>query len=129
MKHIDYSKAEEKLNFITHAVAMVFSIVGFVVLMAIALHQHKPDIIISYAVYGFSLMMLYLSSTLYHYGFSPRVRYFFRITDHCSIYLLIAGTYTPVLLLGLGGKLGWALMIIIWSMAFAGILFKTKSHS
>ncbi len=125
-KHIDYSLAEEKMNFITHLVGAALSVAGLAILIFFSLRENSLRIFISFTAYGFSMLIMYISSTLYHSGFSPKIRHFFRITDHCSIYLLIAGTYTPIALIGLGGKTGWTLAIIIWSIAFIGIIIKTK---
>ena len=124
-KHVAYSSAEEKMNFITHLVGAALSVVGLAALIFFSVREHNLRMFVSFTVYGLSMIMLYISSTLYHSGFSPKVRHFFRIADHCSIYLLIAGTYTPVALIGLGGKTGWLLTIIIWSIAFVGIIFKS----
>jgi len=124
--HATYSLAEEKMNFITHLVGAALSVIGLAVLIYFSVRENNLRMFISFSAYGLSMLVLYISSTLYHSGFSPRVRHFFRIADHCSIYLLIAGTYTPIALIGLGGKTGWTLATIIWSIAFIGIIFKTK---
>jgi len=124
-KHVAYSLAEEKMNFITHLIGAGLSVIALVTLMFFSARQHNLEMFISFSAYGLSMIILYISSTLYHSGFSPKVRHFFRIADHCSIYLLIAGTYTPIALIGLGGKTGWVLAIIIWSIALVGIIYKS----
>ena len=124
-KHVDYSLAEEKMNFITHLIGAGLSVLGLAALMFFSAREHNLEMFISFSAYGLSMIVLYISSTLYHSGFSPKVRHFFRIADHCSIYLLIAGTYTPIALIGLGGKTGWTLAIIIWSIALVGIIYKS----
>lgn len=124
-KHVDYSLAEEKMNFITHLIGAGLSILGLAALMFFSARQHNLEMFISFTAYGLSMITLYISSTLYHSGFSPKVRHFFRVADHCSIYLLIAGTYTPIALIGLGGKTGWILAIIVWSIALIGIIYKS----
>jgi len=80
--------------------------------------------VVSLSVYGTTLFLLYLASTLYHSFTNPRVKHFFRILDHSSIYLLIAGTYTPVTLVSMRGPWGWTLFGLIWVMAIAGIISK-----
>jgi len=81
--------------------------------------------IASFTIYGASLFLLHLSSTLYHALHAPRAKKVFWVFDHCSIYLLIAGTYTPFLLLSLWGKWGATLLVIIWTLAIVGIVFKS----
>ena len=76
------------------------------------------------SIYGAALICLYTASTLYHAAISPRLKRALKIFDHCAIYLLIAGTYTPFLLLNLRGAWGWSLFGVVWGLAFAGILFK-----
>lgn len=124
-KHVAYSLAEEKMNFITHLVGAALSVVGLAVLIFLSVREHNLRMFVSFTAYGLSMLTLYISSTLYHSGFSPKIRHFFRIADHCSIYLLIAGTYTPIALIGLGGRTGWTLAIIIWSIALIGITYKS----
>ncbi|MCK5852660.1 hemolysin III family protein [bacterium] len=124
-KHVAYSLAEEKMNFITHLVGAALSVVGLAVLIFLSARENNLRMFVSFTAYGLSMLTLYISSTLYHSGFSPKIRHFFRIADHCSIYLLIAGTYTPIALIGIGGKTGWTLAIIIWSIALIGIIYKT----
>ena len=124
-KHVAYSLAEEKMNFITHLVGAALSVVGLAVLIFLSVREHNLRMFVSFTAYGLSMLTLYISSTLYHSGFSTKIRHFFRIADHCSIYLLIAGTYTPIALIGLGGKTGWTLAIIIWSIALIGIIYKS----
>jgi hemolysin III len=124
-KHVDYSLVEEKMNFITHLIGAGLSVLGLAALMFFSAKRHSVEMFISFTAYGLSMIVLYISSTLYHSGFSPKIRHFFRVADHCSIYLLIAGTYTPIALIGLGGKTGWTLAIIIWSIALIGIIYKS----
>ncbi len=80
--------------------------------------------VVSCAVYGATLVLLFTSSTLYHSFRIPRVKHVLRIVDHSSIYLLIAGTYTPFLLVSLRGRWGWSLFAIVWGLALAGIVFQ-----
>ena len=115
---------EELANAITHGVGLVFSILGFVLLLVLALMHGGRWQIAGCAVYGATLVSLYAASTLYHSVPSPRLKRALLRFDHCAIYLLIAGTYTPFLLVNLRGPWGWSLFGVIWGLALAGILFK-----
>jgi hemolysin III len=100
------------------------SIAGFVALLVLAIVRGGAWQIVSCAIYGVTLICLYASFTLYHGLPSRRVKRIFRIFDHSAIFLLIAGTYTPFLLVNLRGGWGWSLLGIVWSLAAAGIVFK-----
>jgi hemolysin III len=117
-------RREEILNSITHGAGLAASIVGAVVLVGMSLESRNPLEVPSVVIYCLSLILVYLSSTLYHAVVHPETKSRLQVFDHCAIYLLIAGTYTPLVLLGIGGELGWMLFAIVWSMAAAGILFK-----
>jgi len=119
-----YTPGEEIANSLTHGIGALLSIVGLILLVTIAALEHDPLRIASFTIYGVSLVLLYLASTLYHGLRPPRVKRAFRIIDHCSIYLLIAGTYTPFLLIGLHNAQGFLLLGIVWGLAFLGILFQ-----
>jgi len=99
-----------------------------VALVVLAALQRDAWKLASFVVYGSSLVLLYTSSTLYHLVQRPRAKQLFRVLDHVSIYLLIAGTYTPFLLVGLRGVWGWTLFGIIWALALGGIAFKVFSR-
>ena len=116
--------AEEIANSVTHGVGLVLSVAGFVTLLVLAIVRGSAWHIVACSVYGASLVCLYSASTLYHAVLSPRLKRTLRIFDHGAIYLLIAGTYTPFLLLNLRGPWGWSLFGVVWGLAFAGILFK-----
>jgi hemolysin III len=121
-----YSTGEEIVNSITHGIGAGLSIAALVLLVARAgLYAPPADqgfYIAGFAVFGGALFVLYLNSTLYH-AFTPeRVKRFFAVLDHSSIYLLIAGTYTAFCLSALRGPLGYALMAVIWALAAAGIV-------
>ena len=118
---------EEIANGITHGVGVVLSTIGAAVLITSAALRGDVWRIASFSVYGSSLVFLYLSSTLYHLFQSSRMKQLFRVLDHTAIYLLIAGTYTPFLLISLRGVWGWTLFGIIWGLALAGIGFKVFS--
>jgi hemolysin III len=115
---------EEVANSITHGVGLAFSVIGLVVLIVLACLYGSALHIASCSVYGATMVMLYAASTLYHSFRSPRIKHIFKIIDHCSIYLLIAGTYTPFTLVMLRGGWGWSLFGIIWMLSFVGIVFK-----
>ena len=119
-----YSLAEEVLNSLTHGVGAALSIAGMTLLLAFASLDADPWKITSFAIYGTSLTLLYLASTLYHGFQHPTLKRAFKLLDHCAIFLLIAGTYTPFLLVNMRDTVGWTLFALIWGLAFAGILFK-----
>lgn len=115
---------EELANAVTHGVGLGLSIVGFVVLLVFAALRGTPWHIVACAIYGSTLVCLYAASTLYHSVPVPRFKRALRIFDHSAIYLLIAGTYTPFLLVNLRGGWGWSLFGVVWGLAVAGIVFK-----
>ncbi|MBV9923450.1 MAG: hemolysin III family protein [Acidobacteria bacterium] len=116
--------AEEVANCATHGVGLALSVAGFVALVALAYAHGDAWHIASCAVYGASLVALYLASTLYHGARGPRAKSLFQALDHCGIYLLIAGTYTPFTLVTLRGPWGWTLFGLVWGLALAGIVFR-----
>jgi len=119
------SVGEEIANSVTHGVGAILSLLGTAVLLYRASRGEGSGLhIASFAIYGASLFLLHLSSTLYHAIRHPGAKKVFWIFDHCSIYLLIAGTYTPFLLLSLWGRWGATLLVTIWGLAIVGIVFK-----
>lgn len=118
------SHYEEVANGITHGIGTALSVIGLILLIVIAVNQGDARHIASFAIYGTSLFLLYLASTLYHSFRKPILRKIFQIVDHSCIYLLIAGTYTPFLIVGIGGSFGTIMLAVIWSIAIAGIIFK-----
>jgi len=121
----EYTVGEEIANSITHGLGALLSLLGAMVLLFRAVRDGTAIHVASFAIYGSALFLLHLSSTLYHALRPPRAKLVFRVLDHCSIYLLIAGTYTPFLLLSLWGKWGATLLVAIWTLAIAGIVFKS----
>ncbi len=115
---------EEIANSVTHGVGLLLSLAGFVVLLVFAILRGTASHIVACSIYGATLICLYAASTLYHAVISPRLKRALKICDHSAIYLLIAGTYTPFLLLNLRGAWGWSLFGVVWGLAFAGILLK-----
>ncbi|PAV25692.1 channel protein (hemolysin III family) [Tamilnaduibacter salinus] len=120
----DYPVIEELINWLTHGIAALCSVAGMVVLIVLASQEANPWKIVSFSIYGTSMTLLFLASTLYHAARKPRARRLFKMFDHCAIFLLIAGTYTPFLLVNLRGAVGWTLFGIIWTLALGGILLK-----
>jgi hemolysin III len=110
----------ERFNSITHLMGAVLAAAGAAVLVVLAARLGDPWKIVSFSIYGFTLFALYALSTLYH-GTRGKVKRVFRKLDHCSIYLLIAGTYTPFTLVTLRGAWGWSLFGVIWGLAALGI--------
>ncbi len=115
---------EELASGLTHGLGLVFSLVGLPVLIGLALRYGSVWHIVSAAVYGATLVILYGSSTAYHSCRRPGLKRVLRAFDHCAIYLLIAGTYTPFTLITLRGPWGWSLFAAIWTLCLLGILAK-----
>lgn len=116
--------AEEWVNALTHGVGALASAVGGVVLVALAVRFGDAPLVVGTAIYGVSLVLLYSASTLYHSARREAVKARLRVLDHCAIYLLIAGTYTPFALGVLRGSRGWMLLAVLWTLALAGIVYK-----
>ena len=112
----------EKLNSISHLVGAALALVGLGALITVSIQSKDPWIITSFSVFGVSMVLLYTMSTLYHSFHPPALKKLFQIFDHISIYLLIAGTYTPYMLVSLRDGNGWFIMTIIWSLAGVGVL-------
>lgn len=119
-----YSKMEEILNASTHGIGIVLSIVGLCVLIAFATLNGSALIIASSTIFGASLIFAYTSSTLYHAVNQEKTKQLFRLFDHASIYFLIAGTYTPVVLTFLEGAWGWSIFGIVWGTSILGVALK-----
>ena len=117
----------ERFNSITHLVGAVLAAIGTSVAVTVAAKRADARTITAISIYGAMLIALYLSSTLYH-SLRGKAKNVFRVLDHTSIYLLIAGTYTPFTLVTLRGPLGWWLFGIVWSLAIAGILKDVVFH-
>jgi len=115
---------EEKINIVSHAIGFVLSMVALVLLIARAMQYGNAWHIVSFSIFGFSLMILYAASTIYHSAQSVALRSRLNIFDHASIYVLIAGTYTPFTLVTLNGSTGWVLFGISWGLALTGLILK-----
>ncbi len=119
-----YSPREEKINVLSHGLGLIFSLLALPLLVVRAARTGSAGYIVSFAIFGISLIVLYAASFFYHRTQIPAKRKRLRIFDHASIYALIAGTYTPFTLLVLQGSLGWTIFAISWGMALAGIVLK-----
>lgn len=119
------TRGEEIANSITHGVGAVLGIAGLVALIIGAALRGNAWHIVTCSIYGATLVLLYVASTLYHALPEGRAKHVFMILDHSAIYLLIAGTYTPLTLVTLGGGWGWALFGFVWGLAALGIVFKS----
>jgi len=111
-------------NAITHGIGAVLAIAGAIYLIAASSHG-TPWLIVSCSVFSTTLILVYLCSTLYHSLVRSGARHVFQVLDHSAIYLLIAGTYTPFTLISLRGPVGWALFGVEWTLAVAGVIFKS----
>lgn len=115
---------EESINAWTHGLGALLSLAGLVVLVILASRNGDAWHIVSCSIYGLTLVLLFSSSTLYHSFRNERVKHVLRIVDHAAIFLLIAGTYTPFVLVTLRGGWGWSLFGVVWGLALAGIVFQ-----
>lgn len=129
MDHMKFTRRylilNEVLNAVTHGIGFGLSIAGLVILLIKWARLDSPIHIISYAIYGSMMILLFLFSTLFHSLMFTRAKKVFQVFDHTSIFLLIAGSYTPFCLLSIQGWLGWTLFILIWLLAISGIVYKS----
>lgn len=120
-----YSTGEEIVNSITHGIGALLSVTGLVFLVVLASQHGDVRHIVGFSVFGTALVLLYTASTLYHSLTHPTAKKVFKILDHSAIFLLIAGSYTPFMLVSLGGTLGWTILGIVWALAVLGIVMKS----
>jgi hemolysin III len=120
----EYTPAEELANCASHGLGVVLSVVASLVLVTRSAAAEDPLRVAAFAVYGASLVLLYAASTAYHAAKSKKKRRRLRVLDHAAIFLLIAGTYTPVTLITLTGVWGWRLFALVWSLALVGVVSK-----
>ncbi|NEQ49143.1 MAG: hemolysin III family protein [Leptolyngbya sp. SIO3F4] len=124
-KHLNYySKTEETLNILTHGLGLLLSIAALVFLILKAAETGRANYVVSFTLFGTSLILLYAASTFYHASMTPKIRAKLNSLDHAMIYLLIAGTYTPYTLVTLQGWVGWTIFGVVWGIALAGFCFK-----
>jgi hemolysin III len=119
-----YSAIEESINIVSHGLGFLLGLVALAALMQVALPTNNGLLILSFGIFGLSLVVTYGASTVYHAVKEPLLRGRLRVVDHASIYLLIAGTYTPFTLITLDGPVGWSIFGICWSMALVGVILK-----
>jgi hemolysin III len=120
-----YTTAEERINWLTHGIGIILSIVGLVVLTVCAPIYGDVWHIVSFSIFGSTLIILYTASTFYHSVTDITNKRKLRVLDHSAIFILIAGTYTPFVLVSLRGVWGWSIFGIIWASAIFGIILKT----
>lgn len=120
----EYTVLEELLHAITHGVGVILSIFGLSWMLYLSIGADDPWRVVASSIYGATLITLFLASTVYHGMYASRHREIFKLLDHCAIYLLIAGTYTPFLLVAMRNDMGWWLFGTIWALATAGIIKK-----
>lgn len=115
----------EILNSLTHGAGVLLSIAGLVLLLVFAISSDADAWkIVSFSIYGASLIIMFTASTLYHSFRNKRIKHFLNLFDHAAIYVLIAGTYTPFTLVSLRGPWGWSIFGVIWGLALGGVIFK-----
>ncbi len=118
------TRGEEAANVVTHLAGAALGIAGLSILVVGASRRGDVWRVVSFSIYGATLILLYLASSFYHGARSPRLKRLLRLFDHAAIYFLIAGTYTPFTLVSLRGPLGWTIFGLIWALAIAGVLLK-----
>lgn len=119
-----YPRREEVANAITHGIGALLSVAALVLLIVFSSIKGTAWHVVSFTIYGVSMLLLYTSSTLVHSFKEGKLKDLFEIFDHSSIYIYIAGTYTPFMLVAVRGPLGWSLFGIVWGIALFGVLFK-----
>lgn len=119
-----YSPLEEKVNIISHALGIIGGIIALVMMLIKVLPAGDTTTIYAILTYGISIITLYVASTLFHSSTKPKLRYKLNIFDHCAIFFLIAGSYTPFSLIILKGTTGWVIFGLIWFAAIGGITLK-----
>ncbi|WP_413377428.1 PAQR family membrane homeostasis protein TrhA [Paenibacillus taichungensis] len=119
-----YSRREEVANAVTHGIGAALSVAALVLLIVFSSMKGTAWHVVSFTIYGITMLLLYTSSTLVHAWKDGKVKDLFEIFDHSSIYLFIAGSYTPLLFIAVRGTLGWTLFGVIWGIALFGVIFK-----
>lgn len=122
----NYSLSEELMNSISHGVGAGLSIAGLVLLIIKSSNHHNGYALAGSLVYGISLILLYTISCIYH-GLSPKLKAkkVFRVIDHCNVFLLVAGTFTPICLVAFNGVVGWIMFTLIWIVTIVGIVLNS----
>jgi hemolysin III len=112
----------ERLNSISHLVGAVFALMALGALLALSIQTRDPVVIIGYTTFGLTMVLLYTMSTLYHSFQAPELKRVFKLLDHISIYLLIAGSYTPLMLISMNNRSGMMILALVWTLAIIGIV-------
>ena len=123
-----YTLREEIANSISHGIGIVFSVVAMTILLVYGIWMRSPSAITGFAIYGVSSVLLYTASTLYHSFRKDEIKRILRVFDHSAIFLLIAGTYTPVTLIAMRGYWRVGILSVIWVIAISGIVFKILTY-
>lgn len=124
-----YTTREEVANSITHGLGIIFGIVVLSVLLYMSINKGDIKAVVAFSIYGGCLILMYLSSTLYHSVSVQKIKSILRVFDHCSIFLFIAGTYTPVAILTLTGNMRIITLSVMWSIAIGGVIFKIATFN
>ncbi|MDD2592069.1 MAG: hemolysin III family protein [Erysipelotrichaceae bacterium] len=122
------NKKEETFNTITHSVGIIFGIIGLILLLMVSIKEKNITKIISFSIYGVCIIVMFLSSTLYHSISTEKAKSILRVFDHASIFIFIAGTYTPIVTLTQTGGLRVLLLVGIWAIALFGVVFKIFTY-
>lgn len=112
----------ERLNSISHLVGSVLALVALGALLALGFQDGRPVVIVGFSTFGVTLVLLYTMSTLYHSFQAPRLKNVFKLLDHIAIYLLIAGTYTPLMLISVASPTSIKILALVWTLAITGIV-------
>ncbi|MCG7856405.1 hemolysin III family protein [Flavihumibacter sediminis] len=121
-----YNRQQEVINSLIHGVGILFGICGFPVLAGLATNHGNTPGIIGSAIYTFGFLFLFTSSTIYHIATEPAIKRIFKVLDHISIFFMIAGTYTPFLLVYINNSFGYTLLSVLWALTLIGIYFKIR---
>ncbi len=124
-----YTKTEEIFNGISHGIGVVFGIVALILLLVVSISNRDIPSIVGFSIYGICIILMYLSSTLYHSITIEKAKRVLRVFDHSSIFLFIAGTYTPIALLALEGMMRIFILVVIWAIAIGGVVFKIITYN
>ena len=122
-----YTGGEEIMNAVTHGVGALLSVAGLVILIVLSVLSGDPFKLAGSLVFGITLILLFTASTLYHAITHPQAKAVLRVLDHTSIFLLIAGTYTPITLVTLRGPVGWTIFSVVWIAAIVGVVLNAVS--
>ena len=123
-KFVHETRIEEAFNASSHGIALLLGISALVIMVVFSALEGSTMRVVTSSIYGATMVLMFTVSTLYHAFAQVKIKRFFKMLDHISIYLLIAGTYTPVMLVSIGGGWGWSMFGVIWGLALVGVVFK-----